>query len=396
MKHVFTDKILEILTNYYGKNSEQVFDNSYLIQYLNEKTRSAQRGSKARGNYGNLYAVFVLVEDYINKGFEKKGNYAKYEGAKFSDLLKRQRELPFGSSLQNHQLNHRMNEEFKKFFPTCDYIPIIRGGATKRYWINDNLLEVMVNRKKVNISRAVIKIIYAYIDSKTKDFKKFIQTCEQLKKMEIEPSDGIKDFILSLLEPNMDARIFEIVSYAILKADYYEQSVFFGYTIDSVEEENLKLYKTGRTNANDGGIDFVMKPLGRFFQVTETTDVKKYFLDIDKLEKFPITFVIKSTESPEELKRKIKKGAEKLYSIEMVVNKYVSCIEEIINIKKLKDILESVEASGKITDVLNERECKVFCVNSFLLFFKFSQSFFEHNAQLGVNHTPVPDRHRPL
>ena len=48
----------------------------------------------------------------------------------------------------------------------------------------------------------------------------------------------------------------------------------------------MKLYKTGRTNANDGGIDFVMKPLGRFFQVTETLDFKKYFLDIDKIETF--------------------------------------------------------------------------------------------------------------
>ena len=50
------------------------------------------------------------------------------------------------------------------------------------------------------------------------------------------------------------------------------------------------LYKTGRTNANDGGIDFVMRPLGRFFQVTETVDVNKYFLDIDKIQRFPLTF----------------------------------------------------------------------------------------------------------
>jgi hypothetical protein len=67
---------------------------------------------------------------------------------------------------------------------------------------------------------------------------------------------------------------------------------------------NLKLYKTGRTNANDGGIDFVMKPLGRFFQVTETLDFKKYFLDIDKIQKYPVTFVIKSVEGVELLKKK--------------------------------------------------------------------------------------------
>lgn len=43
------------------------------------------------------------------------------------------------------------------------------------------------------------------------------------------------------------------------------------------------MYKTGRTNANDGGIDFVMRPVGRFFQVTEVNNYDKYLLDIDKV-----------------------------------------------------------------------------------------------------------------
>ena len=89
----------------------------------------------------------------------------------------------------------------------------------------------------------------------------------------------------------MDARVFEIVSYAILKEHYGAQSVFWGWELESIHEEGLVLYKTGRTNANDGGIDFVMRPLGRFFQVTETVDVRKYFLDIDKVQRFPLTFV---------------------------------------------------------------------------------------------------------
>ncbi len=75
-----------------------------------------------------------------------------------------------------------------------------------------------------------------------------------------------KSFIISLIEPNVDARIFEIVSFSILKYYYSEQTVFFGETLDKVEEENLMLYKTGRTNANDGDIDFVMKPLGVSFK----------------------------------------------------------------------------------------------------------------------------------
>lgn len=354
MKHTFTEKIDEILAKHFNDNAKQIFKNSELIQYINQKTVSAHKGSKARGSFGNLYAIYVLVEDYLNKNFDKEGDYSKYEGAKFSNLFTRQRELPFGAKLQNHALNQRMNQEFKKFFPTCDFIPIIRVVETKRYWINSNLIELLVDKEKVNISHAIIEIIEEYINSKKSAFESFIQTCEQLKDIGDKEVNTIKLFILGLLEPNVDARIFEIVSYSILKANYFEQSVFFGFTLESIEEENLKLYKTGRTNANDGGIDFVMQPLGRFFQVTETTDVKKYFLDIDKLEKFPITFVVKSTEKAEDLKQKIKEGAEQQYGVEAVVNKYVACIEEIINIQKLKEALDEVEKTGKINDVLNE------------------------------------------
>ena len=102
---------------------------------------------------------------------------------------------------------------------------------------------------------------------------------------EIDPNE-VTNFIRTRLEPNVDARVFEIVSYAILKGFYGSQSIFWGWTMEGIHEEVLVLYKTGRTNVNDGGIDFVMKPLGRFFQVTETVDVKKYFLDIDKIQRF--------------------------------------------------------------------------------------------------------------
>ncbi|MEZ5671054.1 MAG: class I tRNA ligase family protein [Thiotrichaceae bacterium] len=92
---------------------------------------------------------------------------------------------------------------------------------------------------------------------------------------------AVSKFISELLSPIVDARIFEIVSYAILRYYYRNQVVYFGFDPDDIRKENLMLFKTGRTNANDGGIDFVMRPLGRFFQVTETLEVKKYFLDID-------------------------------------------------------------------------------------------------------------------
>ena len=354
MKHNFTNTIKDILENYFGDNYDQIFKNSELIQYLNIKTVSANRGSKSRGSFANIYAIYVLVEDYINNGFNKKGKYSKYEGAMYSELLKRQRELPFGAKLQNHALNHRMNQEFKKHFSNCDYIPIIRVVETKKYWINEKLLIVTANKETFNIAEATIEIINQYIETKKSAFDSFIKTSEQFKTVENEQPKKVKEFILSLIEPNVDARIFEIVSYSILKNDYKEQSIFFGLTIDTVEEENLKLYKTGRTNANDGGIDFVMKPMGRFFQVTETTDVKKYFLDIDKLEKFPVTFVVKSTISIEELKKSIREGAIEQYTVDKVVEKYMDCIEEIINIDSLKQSLDKVEKETNLGNVLSE------------------------------------------
>ena len=59
MEHNFTDIIKRILIDQFEHNAEQIFENSLLIQYINIKTRSADRGSKSRSSYGNLYAIYV-------------------------------------------------------------------------------------------------------------------------------------------------------------------------------------------------------------------------------------------------------------------------------------------------------------------------------------------------
>ena len=270
MEHEFTQCIKTLLEEEFGQAAQDIFDKSSLIQYLNFKTRSATRGSKARGNFANLYAVYVLVEDYLKSGFVESGDYSNYEGAQFTSLLSRMRQLPFGEKLQNHALNHRMNEEFKKCFPNIDYIPILRDVNTKRYWVNENLLWVSVSEHNYNMASVVISIIESYVEIKKVAFESFIEKCEQLKLIAKEDKNEIESFILGLLAPNVDARLFEIVSYSILKFFYHKQIIYFGSSLNDLQRDNLKLYKTGRTNANDGGIDFVMRPLGRFFQVTET------------------------------------------------------------------------------------------------------------------------------
>lgn len=354
MEHNFTPVIKSVLEKYFGEYGEDVFENSLLIKYINQKTKSANRGSKSRGSFANLYAIYVIVEDYIQQGFDDSDKYSTYDGAQFANLLRRQRELPFGNKLQNHALNSRMNLEFQKFFPTADFVPIIRNLATTRYWINENLLKIKVQKSVVNVAKAILEIIDEYVKAKQDSFQRFIEQCQMLQDVVLTESNQIHDFISNLLAPNADARLFEIVSYAILKHYYKEQNIIWGYDMDSLNTEVLKLYKTGRTNANDGGIDFVMRPIGRFFQVTETLDFKKYFLDIDKIEKFPITFVVKTLESGDNIVLQLRKSAIKTYVIESIVDKYMECIEEIINIPRLIECFVEVEKKDRLHDVLDE------------------------------------------
>jgi len=354
MEHSFTANIKSVLQKHFKRNADKVFEKSQLIQYIIEKTRSANKGSKALSSFANLYAIYVILEDYISKGFHKKGNYAEYEGAVFNKLFTRQRELPFGSNLQNHALNNRMNSEFQKYFPSSEFIPILRKPETNRYWFNENLLKIKVGATSFNIASAVIDIISEYSKTKQDAFQRFIKTCEELQEIENLNPLKVHEFILGLLAPNVDARLFEIVSYAILKFFYHDQIIIWGFEMDKLNKENLKLYKTGKTNANDGGIDFVMKPLGRFFQVTETLDFKKYFLDIDKIQKYPITFVINSEESTKDLIKKIKDNANKVYSIKAIVDKYMDCIEEVINIPTLNERFIVAEKQGCLKAILDE------------------------------------------
>ncbi|MFC2648801.1 restriction endonuclease [Porphyromonas endodontalis] len=355
MVQIFEKFIHNYLSEKYGKKANSIYNISHILQYIVQKTKSANKGTKSRGSFANLYAIYVIIEDYISKGFDKTGEYSSYEGAKFSDLFKRQRELPFGSKLQNHALNSRMNQEFFKFFPSQEAMPpIMRNLTSQRYWFNENYLLLELESETINIATDIIYIIDAYIKTKQDRFMKFIEDCIGLQSINKEDGKGARLFIASLLEPNVDARLFEIVSYSILKYYYIDTKIYWGYSLDNLNEDVLRLYKTGRTNANDGGIDFVMRPLGRFFQVTETLDFRKYFLDIDKIERYPISFAIKSQEDNSTIRYKIRQEAIKTYGIESIVNDYMSCIEEIINIPTLLKYLEILQAREAISGVLQE------------------------------------------
>lgn len=165
----------------------------------------------------------------------------------------------------------------------------------------------------------------------------------------------LKKSLYALLTEDAEARIFEIISYAILKNHYKNVTVFFGYTKETIDEVALELFKTGRTNANDGGIDFVMRPVGRFFQVTEVNNYDKYLLDIDKVMHFPVSFVIKTSLSKEKVLADLDRYiAQRSSGMTVLEERYKKAIEEIITINELQawtTELNNNDIDGIIRDI---------------------------------------------
>ena len=88
--------------------------------------------------------------------------------------------------------------------------------------------------------------------------------------------------------------------------------------------------------------------------MTETVDVGKYFLDIDKVQRYPITFVVKTEETKQTLMEKLRIQAMAKYGIRKVVERYMDCIEEIINVPSLISHFDTIVAKGKIKPVIKE------------------------------------------
>src|SRR5699024_1374064 len=343
--HEFIEEI--IVENHGLEKLEKIKENK-LLQFINDKTNAYNKGAKSRANYGSLFAIYVIIDDYIINEYDNKENdYNEYEGASFSPLFNKMRSLPFGSKLQNHALNNRTNSEFKKKYNNHGDI-IIRDQVRQKYWVNEELLYI----NEVNIYKTIIDIIEKYIEFRKGNLAEFIDDCYELKKE--KDINKIIEFISFHISPNADARRFEIISFAILKNYYKSFSIWYGEYEDNIKKEPLNLYKTGRTNANDGGIDFILLPKGEVFQVTETIDFGKYFLDIDKLNKFPISFVVKVDEDAKQIFEKIKNSAEKKYEDTIVVKKYLDCINKIITISDLKQNISFIYKKNNINDVLED------------------------------------------
>ena len=115
----------------------------------------------------------------------------------------------------------------------------------------------------MNIVNPIIRIIVTYIDAKRKSFEEFFQTCWKMQSIQGKDAEQVQEYVLSLLQPDDDDRVFEIVSDDVLKEHCTDKVIYWECSMDEITEDHLSLCKTGRTDANDGGNDFVMRPLGR-------------------------------------------------------------------------------------------------------------------------------------
>ena len=327
----------KIISQFFPEKIEGIYFGSPLIQYLDKKSGAIHGGSKTRRSLANYYAIYSLVCLYIEDFYEKPEAYSSFSGYEFSRLLEFCRRLYGGSKLQNHALNSRVNGEFRNKLHENHDLIVCRES---RYYLDQRYLFVA--------DTDISKVVKAIIDEYSRLLReKDARLLDDLRRLSFSSSLEERQKMLSqLLSEGSEARIFEILAFSILKRHYSPQRTLIGETEDTLCKRSLQLYKTGRTNANDGGIDFVLRPLGRFFQVTEVSVLGKYLLDIDKVLHFPVTFVIKTSRKKEDVVASMCQYiAAQCQGDLMLRQRYEKAIEDVIVLDDLKDMLYQFDAS---------------------------------------------------
>ena len=343
-----TEQFVEdILKEDFPQEYKTIYNDSYMLQYLDKKMKAVHGNSKTRRNLANIYAIYSILHFYQDDFFNQPDEYRRFDGYDYMRLFNYYRGLYGGSKLQNHALNSRVNGEFRnKFADAQADLIIINDG---KYLIHIDYLYVDNN----DISASACRIIEKYVDLLIEKDHALIGALAELQSMTYYAQK--KEKIKALLNENAEARIFEIISFAILKNHYKNTKVYFGFSRDDIEEYELQLFKTGRTNANDGGIDFVMRPVGRFFQVTEVNNYDKYLLDIDKVMHFPVSFVIKTRNNKETVLQELDEYiSARTGGMDILEERYRNAIEDIITINELHawtDELPDKDIDGIIRDI---------------------------------------------
>ena len=340
MKDFIKSILMDEFKDSVGFNPIAFFEKSPLIKYLDLKTGAIFGNTKTRRSLANIYAIYAILHFYSHDFYEKPDEYREFDGYDFTKLFSFYRGLYGGEKLQNHALNSRVNGEFKN--------KIVSGSGNDLIVINEGKYALHIDYlyvEDIDISRIAMRIIEEYVHLLASKDSQLIADIEELISTKSTVDKRTK--ISLLLNEQSEARIFEIMAFSILKSHYKNIKVFFGYSREELQEQYLTLYKTGRTNANDGGIDFVMRPLGRFFQVTEVSNYDKYLLDMDKVVHFPITFVIKTLQDKDTITAQLNDYIkQKSGGMRIIRERYQRAIEEIITINELRSWLNALNSQS--------------------------------------------------
>lgn len=77
-------------------------------------------------------------------------------------------------------------------------------------------------------------------------------------------------------------------------------------------------------------------------------------MDIDKVQKYPVTFVIKTNQSIQDVLKLIEQQAKIRYTVNTLVIRYMEAIDEIINIPQLVKYFDKVLESHRGINVIEE------------------------------------------
>ncbi len=200
-----------ILTEHYGDRYKQVYDGSCLIQYLDKKMKAIHGNSKTRRSLANIYAIYSLVHHYIPLYYNNAEAYKQFKGFDYMLLFNFYRGLYGGNKLQNHALNSRVNGEFLNKFPYGKNLIIINNG---RYALHIDYLYV----DSLDISKAAQHIIIQHITLLEEKDHALIGILSELGSMTNDSAKKLQ--LTALMTEDAEARIFEIISYAVLRNHY--------------------------------------------------------------------------------------------------------------------------------------------------------------------------------
>ena len=72
--------VREIIEKHFPGQSQQIYEESLLIQYLDKKSGAIHGTAKTRRSLANYYAIYSILNFYVDEFFDEPDKYKKIEG----------------------------------------------------------------------------------------------------------------------------------------------------------------------------------------------------------------------------------------------------------------------------------------------------------------------------